>query len=98
MVNLVPVDGYHFCLALPVAFTQTGVHHLAEPCIVHGASVPLKRLCHFNFRRPFEEGRRKRCGGEFRRGTFLGYILEYFLGSMTYEPKTNNFYSQQRKI
>ena len=59
MVNFVPVDAYHFCLALPVAFTQPGVRHLAQPCIVHGASVPLKRLCHFNFRRPFEEGRRE---------------------------------------
>ena len=32
MVNPVPADAYHFCLALSTAFTQPGAHILAEPC------------------------------------------------------------------
>ena len=31
-MNLVPAVAYHFCLALPAAFTQPGAHLLAEPC------------------------------------------------------------------
>ena len=27
-----PAVAYHFCLALPAAFTQPGAHPLAEPC------------------------------------------------------------------
>ena len=32
LVNFVHAVAYHFCLALPVAFTQPGVRLLAEPC------------------------------------------------------------------
>ena len=32
LVNFVAAVAYHFCLALPAAFTQPGVHLLAEPC------------------------------------------------------------------
>ena len=32
LVNSVPAVAYYFCLALPAAFTQPGVHLLAEPC------------------------------------------------------------------
>ena len=32
MVNFVPAVAYHFCLALPAAFTQPGALLLAEPC------------------------------------------------------------------
>ena len=31
LVNYVPALAYHICLALPSAFTQPGVRHLAEP-------------------------------------------------------------------
>ena len=31
-VNFFPALAYHFCLALPAAFTQPGDHLLAEPC------------------------------------------------------------------
>ena len=34
MVNFVTAVAYHFCLALPAAFTQPGNHLLAEPCII----------------------------------------------------------------
>ena len=30
--NCVPAVAYHFCLALPAAFTQPGDHLLAKPC------------------------------------------------------------------
>ena len=33
LVNFVPALAYHFCLALPEAFTQPGDPLLAEPCI-----------------------------------------------------------------
>ena len=33
LVNFVPAVAYHFCLALPAAFTQPGAHMLTEPCI-----------------------------------------------------------------
>ena len=36
MVKFVPAVAYHFCLALPAAFTQPGDHLLAEPCILTG--------------------------------------------------------------
>ena len=32
LVNFVTALAYHFCLALPAAFTQPGDHLLAEPC------------------------------------------------------------------
>ena len=32
MVNYVAAVAYHFCLALPAAFTQPGAHFFAEPC------------------------------------------------------------------
>ena len=32
LVNFVTVLAYHFCLALPEAFTQPGDHLLAKPC------------------------------------------------------------------
>ena len=32
LVNLVPTVAYHFCLALPAAFTQPWARLLAEPC------------------------------------------------------------------
>ena len=34
LVNFDPAVDYHFCLALPAAFSQPGDHLLAEPCIV----------------------------------------------------------------
>ena len=34
LVNFVPAVAYHFCLALPAAFTQPGARLLAEPCSV----------------------------------------------------------------
>ena len=34
MVNFVTALAYHFCLALPVAFTQPGDHLLGEPCSI----------------------------------------------------------------
>ena len=34
LVNFVAAVAYHFCLALPAAFTQPGAHLLAEPCII----------------------------------------------------------------
>ena len=33
MVNFVAAVAYHFCLALPAAFTKPRDHILAEPCI-----------------------------------------------------------------
>ena len=33
LVNLVTALAYHFCLTLPAAYTQPGVHLLAKPCI-----------------------------------------------------------------
>ena len=33
LVNFVTDLAYHFCLALPAAFTQPGEHLLADPCI-----------------------------------------------------------------
>ena len=38
-MNFVAALAYHFCLVLPAAFTQPGVHFLAEP--VHASSVVL---------------------------------------------------------
>ena len=35
LVNFVPALAYHFCLAMPAAFTQPGDHILAEPCSNH---------------------------------------------------------------
>ena len=32
MVNFYAAVAYHFCLALPAAFTQPGAHLFAEPC------------------------------------------------------------------
>ena len=32
LVKFVPAVAYHFCLALPAAFTQPGAHLLAKPC------------------------------------------------------------------
>ena len=32
LVYFVTAVAYHFCLPLPAAFTQPGVHFLAEPC------------------------------------------------------------------
>ena len=32
LVNFVPAVAYHFCPALPAAFTQPGDHLLAQPC------------------------------------------------------------------
>ena len=44
LVNFVTALAYHFCLALPAAFTQPGDHLLAEPCTP--AVVPLHiKLC-----------------------------------------------------
>ena len=34
LVDFVPAIAYHFCVALPAAFTQTGYHLLAEPCTI----------------------------------------------------------------
>ena len=34
-MNFVTALAYHFCLALPAAFTQPGNYLLAEPCPVH---------------------------------------------------------------
>ena len=36
LVNFVSAVAYHFCLALPAAFTQPGIHLLAKPCTQHG--------------------------------------------------------------
>ena len=33
LVEFIPAVAYHFCLALPTAFTQPGAHLLAGPCI-----------------------------------------------------------------
>ena len=33
-MNFVPAVAYHFCLALPIAFTQPGALLLAEPCTI----------------------------------------------------------------
>ena len=41
LTNFVTADAYHFCLALPAAFTQPEDHILAEPCIRTGGSPPL---------------------------------------------------------
>ena len=43
MVNFVPAVAYHICLALPAAFTQPGIHLLAEPCS-SSVDSPLGRL------------------------------------------------------
>ena len=32
LVNSIAAVAYHFCLALPAAFTQPGDHLLAKPC------------------------------------------------------------------
>ena len=32
LMNFVSAIAYHFCLALPAAFTQPGVHLLSHPC------------------------------------------------------------------
>ena len=42
LVNFVAAVAYHFCLALPAAFTQSGGHLLADPCILSY----LCCLCH----------------------------------------------------
>ena len=34
MVNVFPAVAYHFCLALPAAFTQPGAHFLPKPCML----------------------------------------------------------------
>ena len=39
LVNFVPAVAYHFCLALPAAFTQPGAQLLAEPCTELGQKV-----------------------------------------------------------
>ena len=41
LVNFVAAVAYHFCLALPAAFTQPRVHFLAEPRIVTYAPVTI---------------------------------------------------------
>ena len=48
LVNFVSAVAYHFCQALPAAFTQPGDHLLDEPCryiIAFKASSPLLRHC-----------------------------------------------------
>ena len=41
-MNFVAALAYHFCLALPAAFTQPGYHLLAVPCILvsNAAMIP----------------------------------------------------------
>ena len=39
-VNFVPAVAYHFCLALPAAFSQPGDRLLADPCIDGSQSGP----------------------------------------------------------
>ena len=41
MLNFVPTVAYHFCLALPAAFTKPGDHLLAEPIKSLLAQAPL---------------------------------------------------------
>ena len=48
-VNFVPAVPYHFCLALPAAFTQPGDHLLAEPCIIHHPHIPHYPECTTDF-------------------------------------------------
>ena len=36
LMNFVPAVVYHFCLALPAAFTQPGDHPLPDPCTLSG--------------------------------------------------------------
>ena len=40
LVNFVPAVAYHFCLALPEAFTQPGTRLLADPCTTPPSSRP----------------------------------------------------------
>ena len=51
MVNFVAVVAYHFCLALPAAVTQPGVHLIAEPCtiaiVTHAAQSVAIRISSF---------------------------------------------------
>ena len=42
LVNVIPAVAYHFCLALPAAFTQPGDHLLVEPCSVRPLPVDKK--------------------------------------------------------
>ena len=48
LVNFVNALAYHFCLALPAAFTQPGAHLLAEHCTI--LSVTMKCTCVLNMR------------------------------------------------
>ena len=47
LVNFVPAVAYHFCLALPAAFTQPRVRLLAEPCT--GRSLLILKYFTRNF-------------------------------------------------
>ena len=40
LVNYVTALAYHFCLALPAAFSQPGDRPLAEPCTPEGTDTP----------------------------------------------------------
>ena len=44
LVNFVPAVAYHFCLALPAAFTQPGDHFLAEVCTEGGGANLVLRM------------------------------------------------------
>ena len=49
LVNFVTALAYHFCLALPAAFTQPGDHLLDDPCVRYVVSsisvVNYFKLC-----------------------------------------------------
>ena len=32
LMNFVPAEAYHFCLNLPIAFSQPGKHSFGDPC------------------------------------------------------------------
>ena len=51
LVNSVPAVAYYFCLALPAAFTQPGVHLLAEPCTRRRCRCNI--ICIFAWALPF---------------------------------------------
>ena len=51
MVNFVTALAYHFCLALPTAFTQPGAHLSAEPCT---CAPDMDEGCNFKLIQLFE--------------------------------------------
>ena len=86
MVNFVPAFAYHFCLALPAAFTQPGNHLLAEPCTGDGGEnkhdgreggrdiIAQKNIAHSHSEQKKEE--EKGRGAPLRSVSMLQFLLD----------------------